>query len=113
MSPLSPLRPCAARLCNALTRGGRCAQHARELDQRRPNADVRLWYHTPRWKRLRAQVLAEEPLCGDCLTEGRTTASTDADHQVPHRGDVALFWSRPNLRGRCHACHSRKTRRSE
>jgi 5-methylcytosine-specific restriction protein A len=113
MSPLSPLRPCAARLCHTLTRGGRCAQHARELDQQRPNADVRLWYHTPRWKQLRAQVLAEEPRCCDCLTEGRTAASTDADHQVPHHGDVVLFWSRANLRGRCHACHARKTRRGE
>jgi len=105
------LRPCADPTCSVLVTGGRCATHARELDRARWNADVRRWYHTARWQQLRRLVLKEEPLCGDCLVDGRTTASTDVDHEHPHGGDPILFWSRANLRGRCHGCHSRKTKR--
>jgi 5-methylcytosine-specific restriction protein A len=66
-----------------------------------------------RWRQLRAVVLHEEPLCFDCLEQNRMTPSTDVDHQVAHRGDLELFWSRANLHGRCHPCHSRKTQRGE
>jgi 5-methylcytosine-specific restriction protein A len=75
--------------------------------------EVRRWYHTARWRRLRQLVLSEEPLCVDCIKEDRIEASTDVDHEIPHRGDEELFWSRENLHGRCHSCHSRKTQRGE
>lgn len=110
----APRRPCLnfAR-CHNLAAGSRCATCARGRDQRRPNADVRRWYKTARWLQLRALVIQEEPLCCDCLAADRTTPTTDVDHQIPHRGDERLFWSRENLRGRCHPCHSRKTQRGE
>ena len=57
----------------------------------------------------RLSVLSEQPLCVDCEADERIVAATDVDHELPHRGDLALFWDRDNLRGRCHACHSRKT----
>jgi len=50
------------------------------------------------------------PLCVDCHARGVVEPSTDADHEIPHRGDAALFWNLENLRGRCRPCHSRKTR---
>jgi 5-methylcytosine-specific restriction protein A len=83
--------------------------HARARDAGRPNADVRKLYTTDRWRRLRAQVLADEPLCVDSAARGVLEPSTTADHITPHRGDVALFWDRGNLQALCHACHSRKT----
>ena len=57
------------------------------------------------WRKLRAQVLAEEPLCCDCLEQGRTEPSTDCDHIDGNPGNN----ERSNLAGRCHACHSTKT----
>lgn len=57
------------------------------------------------WQKLRAQVLAEEPLCRDCLEQGRTEPSTDCDHIDGNPGNN----ERSNLAGRCHACHSIKT----
>jgi hypothetical protein len=45
------------------------------------------------------------PLCAMCLTEGRTTAATVADHVTPHRGDPELFWH-GDLQSLCAACHS-------
>ena len=94
--------------CPNLVTRGRCLAHRRQQDTR-PNAETRQWYHSARWLRLRAQVLREEPLCCDCLVQGHTRPATDADHEIPHRGDPALMWDRWNLRSRCHSCHSRKT----
>lgn len=54
-----------------------------------------------KWKRLRASVLREQPLCAMCKTEW----ATDVDHidNDPTNND------RRNLQGLCHECHSRKT----
>lgn len=57
------------------------------------------------WQKLRADVLAEEPLCRDCLKQGRIEPSTDCDHIDGNPGNN----ERSNLAGRCHSCHSRKT----
>lgn len=57
------------------------------------------------WQRLRAQVLAEEPLCRWCLARGQYVASTDVDH-INNDGDDNR---RENLTGMCHSCHSIKT----
>jgi 5-methylcytosine-specific restriction enzyme A len=66
---------------------------------------VRRWYRTPRWRALRAEVLAEQPTCVAC----RAAPSRHVDHRVPHRGDPVLFWDRANLQGLCESCHGRKT----
>jgi len=57
------------------------------------------------WRRLRATILAEEPLCRTCLVQRRITVATDVDHID---GDSANN-SANNLQSLCHACHSRKT----
>ena len=110
--PTAPLRPCSGSpTCPELTTGGPCPAHARPRPA--PPTDHR-WYHLARWKHptwgLRAQTLRLYPLCVDCHARGVVEPSTDADHEIPHRGDAALFWNLENLRGRCRPCHSRKTR---
>lgn len=57
------------------------------------------------WQRLRAQVLAEEPLCRDCAARGLVTPATDVDH-MDNNGDNN---ARTNLAPLCHSCHSIKT----
>lgn len=57
------------------------------------------------WQRLRASVLAGEPLCRHCLWQGRIVPATDVDHVSGDPGDN----SAANLQALCHACHSRKT----
>lgn len=56
------------------------------------------------WKKLRDQVLAEEPLC-QLRYNGCTGTSTEADHikTVKARPDLAL--ERTNVRGVCEHCH--------
>lgn len=63
------------------------------------------------WKKLRAQVLAEEPLCRWCLARGLYVASTDVDHIKDSREDYSDDSRRENLTGLCHECHSLKTAR--
>jgi 5-methylcytosine-specific restriction endonuclease McrA len=80
-------------------------------DQRSPEAAAyHRWYSTERWRRLRAQLLAVEPLCRVCLKAGRVTATTVADHKIPHRGDPKLFWNFDNLQGLCDIHHGEKQR---
>jgi len=57
------------------------------------------------WRKLRASVLAEEPLCRHCRDAGRATPATDVDHINDDPSDN----SRDNLQSLCHECHSRKT----
>jgi len=108
----APLHPCPVPLCGALTTGGRCERH-RPTEHERPNADVRAWYRTPRWRALRAAVLLRQPFCPLCFAIGRRVATSDVDHITPHRGDPGLFWLRENLQALCHAHHSEKTGRGE
>lgn len=64
------------------------------------------------WARLRAQVLAEQPLCVDCQAMGYVTPATEVDHIEDSREDYSDDNRRENLVGRCTPCHSRKTARS-
>jgi 5-methylcytosine-specific restriction enzyme A len=61
------------------------------------------------WAKLRATMLAAEPLCRLCLLRGITTPATEVDHIVPHRGNQTRFWDSANLQALCKSCHSRKT----
>ena len=62
-------------------------------------------YGSTRWRRLRALVLNEEPLCRLCERQGKTTAADTVDHIKEHKGDVALFYDRDNLQALCKQCH--------
>ena len=55
---------------------------------------------TARWQKLRAYVLARDPLCRDC-----GAIATDVDHHDGNPGNNAP----DNLVPRCHSCHSTKT----
>jgi len=104
--PWAALPACRVSWCPH--RGQVCPEHGTR-DQQRPNAATRRWYHTPRWRALRAWVLATDPWCVACRAAGRLKRATIADHVTPHHGSADLFWSRENLQGLCAACHQVKT----
>lgn len=59
------------------------------------------------WRRLRDQVVREEPVCRLRLP-GCTIASQTGDHIIPvkHRPDLKLV--RENIRGSCHSCNMKR-----
>lgn len=56
------------------------------------------------WRRLREQVLTEEPVCYLC----HRAPSTEVDHVVPLSVRPDLAHHRPNLRGACARCNGSK-----
>jgi 5-methylcytosine-specific restriction protein A len=110
--PTRALRACAKPGCPTLVSHGRCPEHRTAVRGAVHNG---LAYNTAGWRRLRTQVLREEPLCMCEEHRGHddAPASTVVDHITPHRGDEILFYDRANLRGMAKRCHDRKTSRSD
>jgi 5-methylcytosine-specific restriction endonuclease McrA len=84
---------------------GRCANHIQQnvdpLARRDAGRDP--FYLTSQWRRLRAAVLADRPICEEC----KRRAAVAVDHIVSRRLGGPDVWD--NLRSLCHGCHSRKT----
>ena len=91
----------------------RCPKHTLAKERNRPNVDVRLWYRQARWKALRKCVLDAQPLCADCLKQGRATVATDVHHRVKHNGNPERFYESANLEPLCASCHAKHTGRGE
>ena len=60
-------------------------------------------YHTEKWRKVRAKVMARDPVCRLC----RRKKSEDADHIVPLRSG-GRPWDMANLQGLCKSCHRGK-----
>lgn len=92
-------RPCAHPRCpKTAMREGRCTEHASVYDNTRPCAAKRGYDRT--WVKLRAQVLAENPVCERCPAPSR---------EVDHIDGNSRNNERSNLRALCKSCHSRRT----
>lgn len=103
--PTAPARPCPAVGCPQFQPCPTHQSYAGRL-QRTPWRGL---YRTARWQRLRAAVLADEPLCRMCAQQDRVTAASHVDHVIPHRGDETRMFDRANLQPLCARCHSAKT----
>ena len=112
--PTKPLRPCRKPGCCKLTASGYCEAHTPKRSGER-SEKAKQWhklYNTDEWiNDLRPTQLLLQPWCEECAREGRRVRATDVDHRIEHKGDLALFRDRSNLRSLCHGCHSRKTAR--
>ncbi len=67
--------------------------------------------HTPRWLRLRHDILTEHPLCERCEKEGYVSSATEVHHCTPVECGVCydekrrLMYDPLNLMALCHDCH--------
>jgi 5-methylcytosine-specific restriction protein A len=89
---------------------------AKERDERRGTAAERgyVWrWRNPNKTGAADRFIANNPLCADCLKQGRVTAARDVDHIIPHKGDQELFWDETNWQSLCGDCHKRKTGHGE
>ena len=65
------------------------------------------WYCSSAWRKLRAVILSQDPLCVKCLERGTHKESKVVNHIKPHKGDRKLFYDMKNLEGLCKRCHNR------
>lgn len=73
----------------------------------RPSAAAR--GYTSKWQRERLIFLAQNPVCVQCLREGKTVIATVVDHIQPHKGDYRLMWDSSNWQALCKMHHDKKT----
>lgn len=71
------------------------------------------WYKTAAWQRLRFSHLKRNPLCEFCRKDGKLVAGNVADHKIPHKGDMKLFFARYNLQTLCTHHHNSTKQRLE
>ena len=65
------------------------------------------WRNTPRYLRLRARVLAEQPLCVLCLARGDfVVMATEMDHTRPVAFGGARWDRSQRARAVCSPCHA-------
>ena len=89
-----------------------CMAARRRRDDANRSPERQRRYNNPRWKRLRRKHLANNPLCVRCKKQGRTTAATTVDHEVPVEHGGAM-WDEDNLQSLCSTCHSGWKQRQE
>lgn len=108
--PSAAKRQCAQPGCPELVERGRCPKHQaakhKGIDARRGSSTER-GYDTD-WRRLRAYVLRNEPLCRECRQNERLEVGVEVDHIIPI-GDGGKRLDQSNLQPLCKPCHSRKT----
>ena len=111
--PYKPARPCRYLGCPNLTNHprGYCSEHLplryREEDGGRLPSHKR--GYDRQWRKERWDYLKANPLCVECLKEGRVTPAIVVDHIIPPKGDYDLFWDRNNWQSLCKPHHDRKT----
>jgi len=107
--PYKPLPGCKYPLCpNRADEGSSyCSKHKKQLEANRPTSTERGYNY--RWQKVRKIYLRKNPLCVECLKEGRVESATVVDHIEPHRGDNEKFWNEDNFQSLCESCHNRKT----
>ncbi len=69
------------------------------------------FYNTSRWKKLRNFIIKNEPLCRECLTQGRMIPAYVVDHIIPVDDAPDLAYDEENLQPLCSRCHRVKTNR--
>lgn len=106
--------PCSQPGCPArAVKGGRCATHQRQREQayQRQRGTVTEQGYGAAWRKIRDQVLRDEPYCRECLAMGMLTRATDVDHIVARaKGGTDDI---TNLCPLCHKHHSSKTARED
>ena len=68
------------------------------------------FYNTTEWRKLRETYIKQNPICEECLNNGKVTPATSVHHKIsPFKngnGNKELFLDYNNLMSVCHLCHS-------
>lgn len=104
-------RYCSVASCKSMSIEGSyyCSKHKEEFKtpDNRPSARER--GYTKEWENTSKEYLLKNPLCVNCLSNGKEVKATVTDHKLNAQGYPNLFWSESNWQSLCHSCHSIKT----
>lgn len=107
MSPFKPKKPCTYPLCKELTTGGRCDRHkrqaSRKYDLERGNSGERGYDAV--WQKVREMKASQDPLCEECLKNGRIVPLDKVHHIKPIETHPELRLVMENLRSLCITHH--------
>ena len=67
-------------------------------------------YNTAAWRKYAREFKRENPLCEECMKDGKVAPTYALDHIIPHNGNKRLFWSPRNHQGLCITHHNIKSR---
>ncbi len=84
------------------------AERKKEYDRLRSRLAYRKLYNY-KWAKAAQSFRRRNPLCAQCLREGRTGTADVVDHIIAHKGDVKLFWDKENWQSLCVYCHNKKS----
>lgn len=88
-----------------------CTAHQRQRNRiydRTREPQIVAFYHSSKWRKLRASVLAEAfHLCESCKEQGELTPADTVHHLVELKEDWALRLTRENLIAICRTCHEK------
>ena len=122
--PQKNFKPCKFPGCPGLTREKYCAAHAdlEEADKRAAakfydtavrDREMRRFYQSPAWQRLRIMQLQRQPLCEMCLAENRFEKAEVVDHITEIRTENGAPLDIYNLQSLCKAHHNQKTAKAK
>ena len=122
--PSRALRICKDRDCNRLTndRSGYCPEHihlVEELKKERwhrqdaVRGSSRDRGYDSQWVKVRKVFLQRNPLCFDCLGQGKFKSANEVHHVKKVSDHPELRLVSENLMGLCKSCHSKRTFKRE
>lgn len=79
----------------------------KQIEATRQQDEGHKLYRSGAWRRLRLQVLREEPICPSCLAQGIVKASEEVHHIQTIRLRPDLKLDRANLEAICSDCHKK------
>jgi 5-methylcytosine-specific restriction endonuclease McrA len=82
------------------------AARSRRYDQTPQRKADLAFYNSARWRKLKAEKLADDPVCERCKADGRIVAATHVHHKVERHIDPARELDKTNLESLCAPCHS-------
>lgn len=100
--------------CAELVESGYCkrheAQRQKTVDLQRNNKSLRKLYRSARWRKLRAEVLAQTPLCPVCRLRPTDTVHHDPEATFENFFDLKVLHA---ICAHCHSTHHLRERHRE
>ena len=106
--PVKPKKPCAYPGCPNLTYDRYCEKHKQMENKRyeKYDRDPEVYKRYDRkWRKIRKSYLSVNPLCEQCLKEGKYVRAVEVHHKLLlSKGGTH---DKDNLMALCKSCHSK------